>query len=124
MSEAISRRAMLKTVGAAAGAAAALGVNGGLPSAAAAVLRTPTTTAGRDVGLTGRSYPRCDPTYEAARQGWDTLFSSYPSRIVFAQETADVTNSLTWARAHHTACGEFVAVAIRWRAGHRPTAGS
>ena len=103
MADRISRRAMLKTAGAAAGAATVLGAVGGLASAGAAVLRPSTARAATDAGLTGRIVRPADVTYEAARQGWDALFSSYPSVIVFAQEATDVVNALTWARRHDTA---------------------
>ena len=35
--------------------------------------------------------------YEAARLGWDKLFSTYPAVIVYVQNTEDVKNAVTWA---------------------------
>ncbi|MFE2581638.1 FAD-binding oxidoreductase [Streptomyces sp. NPDC059378] len=53
--------------------------------------------------LTGRIVRPHDPGYTDARLGWDQLFSHYPLVIVFAQNTQDVVNALTWARQHDTA---------------------
>lgn len=102
MTDRISRRTTLKLIGAAAGAATALGATGGLSSVARAALRTSTTRGATSTGLTGRIVHPADAAYDAARQGWDALFSSYPSVIAFAQETDDVVNALTWARRHDT----------------------
>ena len=48
--------------------------------------------------LTGRVVRQGDPGFEAARLGWNQLYSSHPQAVVFCSETADVVNALTWAR--------------------------
>jgi FAD/FMN-containing dehydrogenase len=48
--------------------------------------------------LTGRVVRQGDSDYEAARTGWNRLYSSHPEAVVFCAETADVVNALTWAR--------------------------
>lgn len=53
--------------------------------------------------LTGHIVRPGDASYPDARLGWDQLFSHYPLAIVFAQETQDVVNALTWARQHNVA---------------------
>jgi FAD/FMN-containing dehydrogenase len=53
--------------------------------------------------LTGRLVYPNDADYAAARAGWDKLFSSYPKVIVFCQNTDDVVNALTYARANDLA---------------------
>jgi FAD/FMN-containing dehydrogenase len=59
--------------------------------------------------LTGRIVRPNDPGYEEASLGWDELFVRYPLVIVYAQETKDVVNALTWARQNN--------VALRVRSG-------
>ncbi len=59
--------------------------------------------------LTGRVVRPQDPDYAEASLGWDELFVHYPLVIVFAQETQDVVNALTWARQNN--------VALRVRSG-------
>ena len=108
----ISRRTMLKAFGAAAGAATVLGASGEFVSNAVAVPVGSSARTGTYDGLSGRIVRPGDEPYESARQGWDALFSSYPSVIVFAQEPDDVVNALTWARAHDTA--------LRVRSGRHP----
>ncbi|WP_063046618.1 FAD-binding oxidoreductase [Nocardia pseudovaccinii] len=65
--------------------------------------------------LTGHIVRPGDASYTDARLGWDQLFSHYPLVIVFAQETQDVVNALTWARQHN--------VALRVRSGRHALEG-
>lgn len=65
--------------------------------------------------LTGHIIRPGDAAYTDARLGWDQLFSHYPLVIVFAQETRDVVNALTWARQHD--------VALRVRSGRHALEG-
>jgi hypothetical protein len=65
--------------------------------------------------LTGRIVRPDDPDYARASLGWDELFVRYPLVIVFAQETQDVINALTWARQHD--------VALRVRSGRHSLEG-
>lgn len=58
-----------------------------------------TMTAGL-TGLTGRIVLPDDDAYPVASAGWNLLHYRRPSVIVFAQDTADVVNALTWARRH------------------------
>jgi FAD/FMN-containing dehydrogenase len=101
----ITRRTALKALGATAGAAAALGSTAGIAQAASGALLGTPGAAGAAAGteLTGRVVRPADAAYEAARQGWDALFQSYPSAVVFVQGNDDVVNGLTWARTHDTA---------------------
>ncbi|MBV9515147.1 MAG: FAD-binding oxidoreductase [Mycobacteriaceae bacterium] len=48
--------------------------------------------------LTGDVVRRGDPRYEAARVGFNRLYSRYPEAIVFCRDTADVVNAVGWAR--------------------------
>lgn len=59
--------------------------------------------------LTGRIVRPQDADYAESSLGWDELFVHYPLVIVYAQETQDVVNALTWARQHN--------VALRVRSG-------
>jgi hypothetical protein len=65
--------------------------------------------------LTGRIVRPADRNYAAASQGWDELFVHYPLVIVFAQDTKDVVNALTWARQND--------VALRVRSGRHSLEG-
>ncbi|WP_459545847.1 FAD-binding oxidoreductase [Nocardia sp. X0981] len=65
--------------------------------------------------LTGHIVRPGDASYTEARLGWDQLFSHYPLVIVFAQETRDVVNALTWARQRN--------VAVRVRSGRHALEG-
>ena len=65
--------------------------------------------------LTGRIVRPGDPGYASASLGWDELFVHYPLVIVFAQETQDVVNALTWARQND--------VALRVRSGRHSLEG-
>jgi FAD/FMN-containing dehydrogenase len=105
MTDRVSRRTALKMFGAAAGSATVFGVTGGLfsPVAGATEVIRPTGTTVTGSGLTGRVVLPGDATYEAERRGWDSLFSSYPSVIVFVQSADDVVSAVAWARTHDTA---------------------
>ncbi|MEU5090972.1 FAD-binding oxidoreductase [Streptomyces sp. NPDC021356] len=118
-----SRRGLLKAsavagAGAVAASAAAAPVAAATPGAAAV-----TGTPGGEVygkecapaALTGRIVRPDDPGYTDARLGWDQLFSHYPLVIVFAQNTQDVVNALTWARQND--------VALRIRSGRHSLEG-
>jgi FAD/FMN-containing dehydrogenase len=50
-----------------------------------------------------------DPRYEAARKGWNHLYSHYPEAVVFCSNTTDVVNALEWAQHND--------VAVRVRSG-------
>ncbi|MFD8964866.1 FAD-binding oxidoreductase [Streptomyces sp. NPDC059568] len=116
-----SRRRVLKaTAAAGAGAVVVSGVEPTEVSAASAV-----NAGAEGVGaegatcaparLTGRIVRPNDPNYADASQGWDELFVHYPLVIVFAQNTQDVVNALTWARQHN--------VALRVRSGRHSLEG-
>ncbi|MER6354317.1 FAD-binding oxidoreductase [Streptomyces sp. NPDC001634] len=116
-----SRRGMLKaTAAAGVGAVVVPGIAAvGAPAASAA---SAASAAGEGAGrkcppaqLTGRIVRPDDPTYTDARLGWDQLFSHYPLVIVFAQNTQDVVNALTWARQND--------VALRVRSGRHALEG-
>jgi hypothetical protein len=107
----ISRREALRALTALAGGAAGVSVLGACESGSQEGSSSPTTTPAtgtpaRPVGeakLTGRLvYPQ-DADYEAARLGWDRLFSSYPLVVVFCQNTDDVVNALRWCRENDVA---------------------
>jgi FAD/FMN-containing dehydrogenase len=59
--------------------------------------------------LTGEVVRPGDAGYEAARIGWNRLYSRYPEAIVFCGETQDVVNAVEWARAE--------GIAMRARSG-------
>jgi FAD/FMN-containing dehydrogenase len=48
--------------------------------------------------LAGRVVRPGDTDYADASRGWNHYFTHRPAAVVFAQETADVVNALTWAR--------------------------
>jgi FAD/FMN-containing dehydrogenase len=81
----------------------------GAPSATSGSLISPPAR------LTGRIVRPQDPDYASASLGWDELFVRYPLVIVFAQETQDVVNALTWARQND--------VALRVRSGRHSLEG-
>jgi FAD/FMN-containing dehydrogenase len=60
-----------------------------------------TSTTARPAELTGRIVRPGDTDYPTASAGWNLLFSHDPTVIVFAQETQDVVNALTWARQNN-----------------------
>jgi FAD/FMN-containing dehydrogenase len=57
--------------------------------------------------LTGEVVRAGDPGCEAARIGWNRLYSRYPETIVFCRDTHDVVNAVRWAR------GEGIALRAR-----------
>lgn len=107
-----SRRRLLKaTAAAGTGAVVLPGVSAASAPAASAAAKT-ATAGGAKCGaakLTGRIVRPDDPGYARASLGWDELFVHYPQVIVYAQNTEDVANALTWARQHD--------VALRVRSG-------
>ena len=50
--------------------------------------------------LTGRVVCPDDADYAAASAGFNLLYINRPAAIVFARETTDVVNALTWAQQH------------------------
>jgi FAD/FMN-containing dehydrogenase len=68
-----------------------------------------TSTTTRPAELTGRIVRPGDTDYPGASAGYNLLFTHDPTVIVFAQETQDVVNALTWARQNN--------VAVRVRSG-------
>ncbi|PND58633.1 FAD-binding protein [Mycobacterium sp. ENV421] len=48
--------------------------------------------------LTGRVVHPGDADYPAASRGWNHFFTHHPKAVVFAYNTDDVLNALTWAR--------------------------
>ncbi|MFI1292706.1 FAD-binding oxidoreductase [Streptomyces sp. NPDC020792] len=115
-----SRRRLLKaTAVAGAGAIVVPGVAAAEAPGASAVTEAAVSEAhgGKypPAKLTGRIVRPNDPGYTDARLGWDQLFSHYPLVIVFAQNTQDVVNALTWARQND--------VALRIRSGRHSLEG-
>jgi FAD/FMN-containing dehydrogenase len=53
------------------------------------------------VKLTGEVVRTGDDGYEAARVGWNRLYSRYPDAIVFCSDTEDVVNAVKWPRGGH-----------------------
>jgi FAD/FMN-containing dehydrogenase len=74
-----------------------------------------TSTTARPAELTGRIVRPGDTDYSTASAGWNLLFSHNPAVIVFANETQDVVNALTWARQNN--------VAVRVRSGRHSLEG-
>ncbi|MGW0898997.1 twin-arginine translocation signal domain-containing protein, partial [Streptomyces goshikiensis] len=99
-----SRRKLLKaTAVAGAGAVVAQGVTTAEAHGASAVSEPPKHTKCPPAKLTGRIVRPDNAGYTEARLGWDQLFSHYPLVIVFAQNTQDVVNALTWSRQNDVA---------------------
>jgi FAD/FMN-containing dehydrogenase len=112
----LSRRKLLKATAVGAGAVVLPGViAGGAPSLAAEDSDLSSSAKFPPAQLTGRIVRPQDPGYASASLGWDELFVRYPLVIVFAQETQDVVNALTWARQHN--------VALRVRSGRHSLEG-
>ncbi len=65
--------------------------------------------------LTGAVVRAGDPGYEAARLGWNRLYSRYPESIVFCSNPQDVINAICWAREH--------GMALRARSGRHSLEG-
>src|SRR3954464_2300869 len=61
------------------------------------------------IKLTGEVVRPGDPGYEAARIGWNRLYSRYPAAIVFCNAAQDVINAVHWARQE--------GIALRARSG-------
>ena len=59
--------------------------------------------------LTGEVVRAGDPGYEAARIGWNRLYSRYPEAIVFCCDAHEVANAVEWAREE--------GIALRARSG-------
>ena len=115
----INRRGLFRTAGAAAaltGLAACSTdsepeppASPATPAGAATSAPAPPPAKSPPATLTGRIVRPEDPEYAESSAGWDLLFTHYPMVIVFAQETQDVVNALTWARQND--------VALRVRSG-------
>jgi FAD/FMN-containing dehydrogenase len=60
-----------------------------------------TSITARPAELTGRIVRPGDTDYPTASAGYNLLFTHDPTVIVFAQETHDVVNALTWARQNN-----------------------
>ncbi len=107
------RQALRGLAGVVVGAAGLAYVDGSTPAVAAVGRRLgfphAPDAAGTGTQLTGRVIRPADGDYDAARQLWDYLFTSYPSVIVYCDTTTDVLNAVRWAREH--------GVAIRARSG-------
>lgn len=111
-----SRRGLLKaTAAAGAGAVVVPGVVALEASSASAVSEVSESGNCPPAQLTGRIVRPRDPDYADASIGWDELFVHYPLVIVYAQNTQDVVNALTWARQHD--------VALRVRSGRHSLEG-
>ncbi|MFB0631124.1 FAD-binding oxidoreductase [Streptomyces sp. AB3(2024)] len=111
-----SRRKVLKaTAAAGAGAVVAQGLAATEAHGASAVKEASANAECLPAKLTGRIVRPDDAGYTDARLGWDQLISRYPLVIVFAQNTQDVVNALTWARQND--------VALRVRSGRHNTEG-
>ncbi|MFI5629505.1 FAD-binding oxidoreductase [Streptomyces sp. NPDC051664] len=105
-----SRRGLLKvTAAAGAGAVVLPGIAAAEAPGASAAPEVATSARCKPANLTGRIVRPDDPGYASASLGWDELFVRYPLVIVYAQETQDVVNALTWARQND--------VALRVRSG-------
>jgi FAD/FMN-containing dehydrogenase len=113
----INRRDLLKVTGTA-GAAAAFTDLAACRSGSSKSTTPGTVSVGAKsppANLTGRVVRPSDADYTTASSGWDQLFTHYPLVIVFAQETQDVVNALTWARQND--------VALRVRSGRHSLEG-
>ena len=51
-----------------------------------------------EIELTGDVVRPGDAGYEAARLGWNKLYSRYPDAVVFCRDAQDVLNAVKWAR--------------------------
>jgi hypothetical protein len=111
-----SRRGLLKaTATAGVGAIVLPGAAAAQDQVASAATDGAEGVTGTLAKLTGRIVRPNDPGYPRASRGWDELFVHYPLVIVFAQETKDVVNALTWARQND--------VALRVRSGRHSLEG-
>ncbi|MFI9649275.1 FAD-binding oxidoreductase [Streptomyces sp. NPDC052040] len=111
-----SRRGLFRaTAAAGAGAVVVPGITAAEAPAAEAVSPRTESRKCPPAQLTGRVVRPDDAGYTDARLGWDQLFSHYPLVVVFAQNTQDVVNALTWARQND--------VALRVRSGRHSLEG-
>ncbi|MDG4790027.1 FAD-binding oxidoreductase [Micromonospora sp. WMMD1102] len=113
----LSRRQLLRaTAAAGAGAVVLPGiVSGAAPSFANEDPELSSMAKSPPAELTGRIVRPGDPDYPSASIGWDELFVHYPLVIVFAQNTQDVVNALSWSRQNN--------VALRVRSGRHSLEG-
>ncbi|MET7707542.1 FAD-binding oxidoreductase [Micromonospora sp. NPDC005413] len=111
----LSRRDLLKATAVGAGAVALPGMMAGSSAIAADGHGSSSGAKYPPAELTGRIVRPQSPNYAEASIGWDELFVHYPLVIVFAQETRDVVNALTWARQNN--------VALRVRSGRHSLEG-
>ncbi|MFI6761925.1 FAD-binding oxidoreductase [Micromonospora sp. NPDC050417] len=112
----LSRRKLLQaTAAVGTGAVVFPGIITGTPAFAADGSGSPWGETSAPATLTGRIVRPQDPGYADASLGWDELFVRYPLVIVFAQNTQDVVNALTWARQND--------VALRVRSGRHSLEG-
>jgi FAD/FMN-containing dehydrogenase len=116
----LNRRDLLKTTAAAGATAtfAGLAACSSRSSTSSSTQSSGTAPAGAKsppANLTGRVVRPSDADYTTASTGWNQLFTHYPLVIVFAQETQDVVNALTWARQND--------VQIRVRSGRHSLEG-
>ncbi|WP_250401198.1 FAD-binding oxidoreductase [Streptomyces cellostaticus] len=112
----LSRRGVLKaTAATGAGAVILPGISAAEAPAASAAGKGPSEVKCKPAKLTGRIVRPDDAGYADASLGWDELFVHYPLVIVYAQNTQDVVNALTWARQHD--------VALRVRSGRHSLEG-
>ncbi|WP_037176180.1 FAD-binding oxidoreductase [Rhodococcus sp. UNC363MFTsu5.1] len=70
---------------------------------------------GATARLTGEVVCPGDPGYEAARIGWNRLYSRYPEAIVFCCDAHEVVNAVEWARTE--------GIALRARSGRHSLEG-
>src|SRR5260221_3177617 len=96
-------------------AAGTLGADSDSSSSASALSAMSGSMKSPPAKLTGRIVRPQAPDYGSASLGYDELFVRYPLVIVFAQETQDVVNALTWARQND--------VALRVRSGRHSLEG-
>ncbi|WP_406069995.1 FAD-binding oxidoreductase [Micromonospora sp. NBC_01638] len=111
----LSRRDLLRATAVGAGAVALPSMIAGSSAIAADGPGWPSDAKYPPAELTGRIVRPQSPNYASASLGWDELFVHYPLVIVFAQETQDVVNALTWARQNN--------VALRVRSGRHSLEG-
>lgn len=57
------------------------------------------TTTTTTTTLSGEVVRPGDPTYDAARLGWNKLYQRHPEAIVYCLNTTDVVNAVSWARS-------------------------
>ena len=57
------------------------------------------TTTTATTALSGEVVRLGDPTYDAARLGWNKLYQRHPEAIVYCSNTTDVVNAVSWARS-------------------------